>query len=550
MSNSCGSFSFTTSSTSSSTDPIAKLLTRLRSKTRISLVIFGAVMIHLTIGTYHTFGNMLPYMASYMNNYTDPTIKIEHLIWIPTFQGCFPFAMIIGGYLAKRLGPRMAAGIGCYTMCASVFLSGWAIQHSYYAFLFTYGLMFGLGQGIAYVIAVSCVINWAPKMVGFGSGIVAAGFGISSSIFAPIQTRLINPNNVSPTSDGYFNDPELLSRVPGIFTTLSIVYFIMQCIGLIFICDPPTEFARRFLVHDCTSLIDMAWLSKRRSHWLASNGVHLLSSGWAQAKLGLAKVEHFGRYQYSKLSADDFDDQKQMTPDKLTSSNFPKEEEGDFTNSFPTPPNESVDSDELEIEKHGIPVSFDTFQMLQSSTFIFLFISLFCCSFYGNFFYNLYKTFGETFIEDDFFLAMAFSLGSIANAIARVGWGLLTDRTSFQTSLCMATSLATVLLLTMPLTSIAGRYLILMFVCLAATHALFITAIVRCFGSQHKIINYGFLILSTTLSGIVLAIGSEYFLHSIGYNWAFILTACFPFIAFLLTSAIRITPQGHLIVSK
>uniref|UniRef100_A0A915MUP7 Uncharacterized protein n=1 Tax=Meloidogyne javanica TaxID=6303 RepID=A0A915MUP7_MELJA len=414
MSNTCGSFTYnkSSSSSSSSTDPMAKLLTRLRSRTRISLVIFGAVMIHLTIGTYHTFG-------------------------------CFPFAMIIGGFLARRFGPRIAAGIGCYTMCASVFLSGWAIQHSYYAFLLTYGLMFGLGQGIAYVVAVSCVINWAPKMVGLGSGIVAAGFGISSSIFAPIQTRIINPHNVAPTSDGYFNDPELLSRVPGIFTTLSIVFFIMQCIGLIFICDPPTEFARRFLVHDCTSLIDMAWLSKRRSHWLASNGPPLLSSGWAQAKLGLTRVEQFGRYQYSKLSADDSDEQKNMAPDKLT-------------------------------------------------------------------------TFGETFIDDDFFLAMAFSLGSIANAIARVGWGLLTDRTSFQTSLCMATSLATVLLLTMPLTALAGRYVYLLW----------------------------------TLSGIVLAIGSEYFLHSIGYNWAFILTACFPFIAFLLTSAIRITPQGHLIVSK
>ncbi|KAL7070922.1 hypothetical protein ACQ4LE_010142 [Meloidogyne hapla] len=558
MSNTFGSFNYNKSSTttsSPSTDPMAKLLTRLRSRTRISMVIFGAVMIHLTIGTYHTFGNMLPYMASYMNNFTDPTVKIEHLIWIPTFQGCFPFAMIIGGYLARKFGPRIAAGIGCYTMCASVFLAGWAIQHSYYAFLLTYGLMFGLGQGIAYVIAVSCVINWAPKMVGLGSGIVAAGFGISSSIFAPIQTRLINPHNVAPTSEGYFNDPELLSRVPGIFTTLSIVFFIMQCIGLIFICDPPAEFARRFLVHDCTSLIDMAWLSKRRSHWLASNGPPLLSSGWAQAKLGLTRVEQFGRYQYSKLSVNDEDDQKSMTPDKLTDLEHSLKEDGNLTNSFPTPPNESVDSDELEIEKQGLPISFDPYQMLQSSTFVFLFISLFCCSFYGNFFYNLYKTFGETFIEDDFFLAMAFSLGSIANAIARVGWGLLTDRTSFQTSLCMATSLATVLLLTMPLTALAGRYvyllwLILMFICLAATHALFITAIVRCFGSQHKIINYGFLILSTTLSGIVLAIGSEYFLHSIGYNWAFILTACFPFIAFLLTSAIRITPQGHLIVSK
>ena len=568
-------------------DPVARLLTRLRFRARIGAVIFGAVMIHLTIGTYHTFGNMLPYMASYMRNYTDPNVKIEHLIWIPTFQGCFPFAMVIGGFLAKRLGPRASAAIGCYTMCLGVTLSAWTIQHSYYGFLLTYGLMFGLGQGIAYVIAVSCVINWAPQMVGLGSGIVAAGFGISSSIFAPIQTRMVNPLNVAPTKDGYFNDPDLLNRVPGVFTQLALVYFIMQSIGLVLICDPPAEFARRFLVHDCTSLIDMAWLSKRRSHWLATNDVNpILSAGWAQAKRGLQRVEQFGRYQYSKLAAGEDEDEEEggqkeeaggesrkasadgqqkkraagSLPSALaTEEDQPEDDEQQLANSFnsfPTPPNESAESDdELEIAKQGPPMSFDHRQMMRSSTFYFLFVSLFCCSFYGNFFYNLYKTFGETFIEDDFFLAMAFSVGSVANAVARVGWGLLTDRTSFQTSLCLATSMATVLLLTMPLTALAGRYvyllwLTLMFVCLAATHALFITAIVRCFGSLHKIVNYGCLILSTTLSGIVLAIGSEYFLQAIGYGWAFVLTAGFPFIAFLLTSAIRITPQGHLIVTK
>jgi nitrate/nitrite transporter NarK len=52
--------------------------------------------------------------------------------------------------------------------------------------------------------------------------------------------------------------------------------------------------------------------------------------------------------------------------------------------------------------------------------------------YFNIFFLCFLQTFGETFIDDDFFLAMAFSLGSIANAIARVGWGLLTDRTSFQ----------------------------------------------------------------------------------------------------------------------
>lgn len=102
--------------------------------------------------------------------------------------------------------------------------------------------------------------------------------------------------------------------------------------------------------------------------------------------------------------------------------------------------------------------------MLQTTTFYWLFATLFCCSFYGNFFYNLYKTFGETFIEDDYFLAWAFSVGSFANAVARIGWGLLTDRIGFKVALSLATSASTILLLTMPLTAYFGRLAYLVWV--------------------------------------------------------------------------------------
>ncbi|KAK0411143.1 hypothetical protein QR680_005508 [Steinernema hermaphroditum] len=447
-------------------DPIAALIMRLAAPYRVFVVIAGAVLIHLSLGTYHTFGNMLPYMGSYMRNYTSADIELEQLIWIPTFQGCFPFAMVIGGFLSNRLGPRFATAIGCAMMSAGVFLSYWTIKHSFWAFLVTYGFFFGFGQGIAYVIAVATVINWAPDKVGLVTGIVAAGFGISSSIFAPIQTKMVNPWNYAPNQQGYFTQKELLDRVPGVFFTLSIVYAIMQTVGLLVICDPPSEAVTK-------------------------------------------------RHEHGSDSLEDADD----------------DEEG---------------------RGKAVPQewSMTTSEMLKSSTFYVLFVALFCCSFYGNTYYNLYKTYGETFIDDDMFLAVAFSIGSVANACARIGWGWLTDKTSFQTSLSTATCLATALLLTMPLTSNLGRYvyllwLTLMFVCLAATHALFITAAVRCFGTKFKSTNYGCLILSTTVSGIVLSAGSQYLLQDLGYHWAFIITAAFPFTAFILTAMITFTPQGY-----
>uniref|UniRef100_A0A158P6G2 MFS domain-containing protein n=1 Tax=Angiostrongylus cantonensis TaxID=6313 RepID=A0A158P6G2_ANGCA len=443
-------------------DPISRFIFCLPPFVRLVVVLTGAVIIHLTIGTYHTFGNMLPYMASYMRNYTDPTIRIEHFMWIPTFQGCFPFSMIIGGTLSLHVGPRMAALIGCTIATSSVALSFWTIKHSFFAFFITYGVLFGFGQGIAYVTAVATVINWAPEKVGLVSGIVAAGFGISSSIFAPIQTHLINPYNLPSTKDGYFLDEDLLNRVPDVFLTLATVYAIMQLIGLIVVCDPPVKVSYSELV------------------------AHMF-------------------FKWAELS---------------------------FSGTSLRP-----------------------LEMLSSSTFYVLFTALFCCSFYANMFYNLYKTFAETFVDDDFFLARAFAVGSVANAIARIAWGYLTDRTSFQTVVSIATCLATTLLLTMPMTRSVGRYIFLlwligMFICMGATHALFITATTRCFGPLYKATNYGFLTLSTTCSGILLSIISQFYLTSIGYTWFFIITACFPFTAFLVTSMIQWTPHGSIITSR
>ncbi|WKY12149.1 hypothetical protein Q1695_003603 [Nippostrongylus brasiliensis] len=498
-------------------DVISRLIFRLPPLTRLVVVVTGAVLIHLTIGTYHTFGNMLPYMASYMRNYTDPTVRIEHFMWVPTFQGCFPFSMVIGGTLSLHVGPRSATLIGCTIATSAVALSYWSIKHSFLAFFVTYGLLFGLGQGIAYVTAVATVINWAPEKVGLVSGIVAAGFGVSSSIFAPIQTRLINPKNLPSTRDGYFLDKELLLRVPDVFLTLSLIYSVMQLIGLIVICDPPEK--------------------------MRNSGVGSISEFIAELRHG-----HDGSHRRRRY-------------DNVAYRPVPREEigvpsSGSVTRhrSISRESRSSSDSDlsDVFINDRSNDLSMRPKEMLSSSTFYFLFAALFCCSFYANMFYNLYKTFAETFIDDDFFLAKAFAIGSVANAIARVAWGYLTDRTSFQVTVSVATCMAAALLLTMPITKDIGRcfflaWLVGVFICMGATHALFITSAVKCFGDRWKATNYGFLTFSTTCSGVLLSIISQYYLTSIGYTWLFIVTAAFPFLAFVVTSQIHLTPQGHLI---
>ncbi|VDN59943.1 unnamed protein product [Dracunculus medinensis] len=385
-------------------DPAVLFLMKLSPFARTIIVTSGAVLIHLSLGTYHTFGNMLPYMASFMKNFTDSSISEEKLIWIPNFQGCFPFAMVIGGSLNSRTNARVAAFVGCFFMTLGTLLTFWTIQMSFSLFLITYGIMFGLGQGMAYVITMSVAINWARDHIGLISGIVAAGFGISSSVFTPIQTLLINPMNYKPTKSGYFTEKELTSRVPSVFYILAIIYTFMQLLGLLVICDPP----------DVSS------------------------------------------------SADD-----QRSDDNNNDDDI-------------IPPGLAKAADNRSMKTIDV-------------------------------------TYGETFIDDDIFLAFAFSACSFLNAVARIGWGFLVDRIGFQVEvvciriillfylvcLAFATFLATLLLISMPLASFGGKWMYFiwmcsMFICMACTHASFITATIRCFGTKNKSLNYGFLILSTT----------------------------------------------------
>lgn len=48
----------------------------------------------------------------------------------------------------------------------------------------------------------------------------------------------------------------------------------------------------------------------------------------------------------------------------------------------------------------------------------------------------MYKSFGQTFIKNDFFLSEVGSIAAIFNCAGRLTWGRLMDKTSFRVSLC------------------------------------------------------------------------------------------------------------------
>ena len=67
-------------------------------------------------------------------------------------------------------------------------------------------------------------------------GICIGGYGISSTMWSPVQLAITNPNNVDPVTpegseEAYFEDPDVIDRVPMLIYTMSAFYVFFLTVG-------------------------------------------------------------------------------------------------------------------------------------------------------------------------------------------------------------------------------------------------------------------------------------------------------------------------------
>lgn len=108
--------------------------------------------------------------------------------------------MVIGGTLQRLFGIRLAMITGCCLVTISTLCGYWTVNN-YFVICSTYGLIFGLGIGIAYSSPLTAAMKWFPKSRGLVNGLILFGFGFGSLIFNFLQTFIINPKNVKPILD-------------------------------------------------------------------------------------------------------------------------------------------------------------------------------------------------------------------------------------------------------------------------------------------------------------------------------------------------------------
>ncbi|KAI6172149.1 hypothetical protein M3Y98_00941100 [Aphelenchoides besseyi] len=220
-------------------DPVVRFIPR---EYRAFVVIGAGFILQATFGLVYSFGNILPYLTSYLRWKVNPEQTNGSLLWLQSLMSGIPGAMIVGGLLEKRFGARIGVLIGSSMYLSGLLISYLTIQESYFLLLLSLGLFASFGQGISYVNVLTQCQRWvSPSKVGLVSGIITSGFGSSAFIVAPLETRFVNPDNLPVGPDNFFHQKEILERVPQMFLLLGIMFTIVDFVGLLFIAQPSND---------------------------------------------------------------------------------------------------------------------------------------------------------------------------------------------------------------------------------------------------------------------------------------------------------------------
>jgi MFS family permease len=91
---------------------------------------------------------------------------------------------VVGGRWQDRAGPRRVAVSGAVLWGIGNVLAGLGTARLGAGWLYlTYGVVGGLGLGLAYVTPVATVTKWFPDRRGLGSGMVVMGFGLGAFFY-------------------------------------------------------------------------------------------------------------------------------------------------------------------------------------------------------------------------------------------------------------------------------------------------------------------------------------------------------------------------------
>jgi MFS transporter, OFA family, oxalate/formate antiporter len=183
-------------------------------------IALAGVLLQMALGAVYAWSVFrVPLVKAFHWTISEVTLTFTIAIFV------LGFASFFGGLWLKRVGPRVVAMTGGALYGVGVFLASLSSNGLWWLYM-SYGVIGGIGLGLAYIVPVAVLLNWFPDKRGLMTGVAVGGFGAGALVTAPFATRLIQSVGVLK-----------------IFAYLGVVFFIVTVAAGCFMQNPPQGWA-------------------------------------------------------------------------------------------------------------------------------------------------------------------------------------------------------------------------------------------------------------------------------------------------------------------
>lgn len=192
--------------------------------------IVGALVVQLCVGILYLWSALRADIVKSFN-WSDSAAGMVSSYMIFAFV----FGNLIGGFINDKKGPKLTCVLGVILFSLGVGLTALLTPATVGLLNVTYAVMAGLGSGFAYGACISCIQKWLPHKRGLASGLACSAFGLSTVVFTPLSTVLM---------DQFRNAFGIVNFTP-VFLILAGVFAVLGLIACIFITLPDEEYLKK-----------------------------------------------------------------------------------------------------------------------------------------------------------------------------------------------------------------------------------------------------------------------------------------------------------------
>ncbi|MGB4649689.1 MAG: OFA family MFS transporter [Acetivibrionales bacterium] len=186
--------------------------------------VVASIAIQLCLGTAYIWSVFQSYLI------ISPSTPDALFNW-PASHGTLAYSLLlglltvgstIGGKLQEKMKPGLVVVAAGIVLGSGFFLVRFITETTPWLLWLTYGILGGIGMGLAYTTTIACCQKWFPDKRGLVTGIIVSALGFGGLVFTPVAEMLIETYGVLNT-----------------FSILGVVFFVVNVAGSFFIINPP-----------------------------------------------------------------------------------------------------------------------------------------------------------------------------------------------------------------------------------------------------------------------------------------------------------------------